>query len=173
MAVDYLIWIIGIGTALEAITLLTYVILHGQVTRFENVKGKILHTAKRARRSYVVYYVMILIFGFLAYFSYSEPRAALIYVAIISFTILEIVHDSARIVLTDRQIVISKGFIVRKIALFYYKDISYVEVNETFGGRLLGYGDIKISLIDREFTFEKIGNPLKIKDIIETQKLAM
>ncbi|MBS3117467.1 PH domain-containing protein [Candidatus Woesearchaeota archaeon] len=149
-----------------------YFLLHHEIEKFEAVKEKILLTVKRARRSYFLSYAVVLIFVSATFFTKGQLRLVFIFVSLAALIFLEILHDSKRLVLTENQTIIVKGFISYRASLVEYKDIILVEVKDDILGRVLGYGDIIINVYGaKEYSLEKIPNFLKVKNIIEEGKL--
>ena len=71
--------------------------------------------------------------------------------------------------LTNKRVVFKKGFISRQTEEMRLSSIETVEIDQTVLGRLLGYGDIKITgRGTSDVVFKNLDDPLEVKRRIES-----
>lgn len=163
--------IIG-GVVVNVLLLIVYIALHMQTNKIHPVREHIIRVVKRARTSYLLHYIGIVAIFFGAYLTEGNIRFILLFLAIALLILLETFHDRERLVLTDHQAVIVKGFLKTKAKMVEYKDIVLVEIQTRVIGQILGYGDISLTLYgSQKIFFKKIPHLLKVKDIIEERKI--
>ncbi len=161
-----------IGVVLNLFLIGLYFFLHKQIEKYESVGEKIIKSAKRARRSYFLSYFIVLVLIALIFFIPTLLKWALSFLVLVLIIILEIVHDSQRLVLTKNQITIIKGFFACTATMVEYRHIEIVEVQEDIMGKILGYGNLNIRTEGTKgYSFKKIPKVLELKSIIEKKKL--
>lgn len=69
---------------------------------------------------------------------------------------------------TSRRVIYKKGIIARKTEEQILKKVETIEVNQSVLGRLLGYGDVKVTGTgNSSLVFKGIDNPIDVKTKIE------
>ena len=69
---------------------------------------------------------------------------------------------------TNKRVILKKGFIARTVDEIRLDKIEAIEINEEILGRLFGYGKIRIIGANGSFVlFEAVSNPLELKKQIE------
>jgi uncharacterized membrane protein YdbT with pleckstrin-like domain len=63
-------------------------------------------------------------------------------VAILRFTVITILWWIERIVITDKRVMLAKGFFVHKIAMMPLTKVTDLTFQRSFRGRILGYGTL-------------------------------
>lgn len=165
-------FLIGVGAGFNVFLLILYYFLHRQITKFEAVKEKVLMAVKRARRSYFLPYFIVILMIAGAFFVGGDYRIILISFTVAFVIILDILHDSKRLVLSENQLIIVKGFFNTRVTMVEYKDIIIVELRDDVMGRILGYGDLFINVYGtKDIFFKRMPNMLKIKNTIEERKI--
>jgi uncharacterized membrane protein YdbT with pleckstrin-like domain len=61
-------------------------------------------------------------------------------VAVMRFTVLTILWEIERIVITDKRVMLAQGFLVHKIAMMPLSKVTDLTFERSLRGRLLGYG---------------------------------
>jgi len=164
--------LIGVGVGVNIFLLILYYILHKQITKFEAVKEKVIMAVKRARRSYFLSYLVIILMAVAIYFVEGDYKIMLGGGVVALVIILDILHDGRRLVLTEHQLMIVKGFFNTRVIMVEYKDIVVVEIKDDVFGRILGYGDLFVNVYGtKNLGFKKMPKILEIKNIIEERKI--
>jgi uncharacterized membrane protein YdbT with pleckstrin-like domain len=165
-------FLVGVGIGLNIFLLMLYYVLHKQIEKFGAVKEKVIMAVKRARRSYFLSYFVIMLMIVGVFFVRGDFRIILISLIVAFIIILDILHDGRRLVLTEYELVVIKGFFNTKVTMVEYKDIVIVELKDSVMGRILGYGDLFINVYGtKNISFKRMPNILKIKNIIEERKI--
>jgi|TARA_B100001059_G_scaffold6253_1_gene5216 uncharacterized membrane protein YdbT with pleckstrin-like domain len=70
--------------------------------------------------------------------------------------------------LTNKRVIYKKGVISRNTEEMRLNKIETVEVKQSILGRILGYGDVKVTGMGNSFVIlSRISNPLRVKTTIE------
>jgi hypothetical protein len=77
---------------------------------------------------------------------------------------------SREYILTNHRLIQQEGLLGKKSIDSYLEKINNIEYSQTFWGRLLGYGDLRIDTanVSEPSVFEKIADPLGFKRAIST-----
>ena len=170
-----LITIILWGIAINVVLLILYYLLHKQIEKFEAVKEKVIFQVKRARTSYLGFYIVIVALLVLVFFVSSEWRYVLIFASIATYILIDIHHDRTRLTLTNNEVVSVKGFLTTRARTILYRDIVLFETAEDIFGEILGYGDIIITVGGsggEKITFRKVPDYLEVKHLVEKKKIS-
>ena len=139
---------------------------------------------KSTRRGYIVYYVLgiIMLFSFillLPYFSWKNITSNLLYYfGFFGFLILIVglfEYPEWQIIMTSYEIDSKgltkiEGIVRKKRTSIPYSKISSIEMSKGILGRLLGFGNVRISSFGKgEIVFEKIRNPERIYKKIKSK----
>ena len=168
-----ILYLIIIGVGFNLLLLGLHLILSKQIGKYEVVEEQIIKIAKRARTSYILIYIIdLLLIASIFYVPGAAYKLILGFSALAIIIILEIMHNSKRLVLTERQLTYIEGYFAYTAIMVEYKDIEIVVVKDSPLDKILGYGNLEIRTVgEMEYSFHKIPKFLEVKNIIEKKKI--
>lgn len=143
---------------------------------------KVYVVGKISRLGYYPQYLGGLLLIAVAGYAYSVLRnpsnAAVMYMLSIVFLIggivlvkyVEVKVWMKSLKITNHRVILEEGFFSKKSITLRYSNITELTCNQSFIGRILGFGDITIHTAGgklHDITIEKVGRPLKIKAAVE------
>ncbi len=135
------------------------------------------HVTYKARLHWIVFIKPALIsmaFGVVAawalYEGYTLPGLGLIVVGVIPLVIAAIARSSAEFAVTNKRVILKVGFIQKDTAEMFLNKIESVGVDQSIGGRVLGFGTIVIRGTGGTLEpFDRIAAPLEFRRQIQEQ----
>ena len=88
-------------------------------------------------------------------------------VAVLRFTGIVIMWWIERIVVTDKRVMISSGLITHNLGMMPLSKVTDLTFQRSLGGRMLGYGTIKIESAGQNQAFERIDYLPRPEEIYE------
>lgn len=92
----------------------------------------------------------------------------LLVLAILIFLVAWVRRNGTEIVVTDRRVIYKRGFLARHTIEMNLSKVETVDVNQTFAGRLLGYGTVLVRGTGESLEpLRHISSPLAIRNAID------
>jgi uncharacterized membrane protein YdbT with pleckstrin-like domain len=101
---------------------------------------------------------------------YGWAGAAILAAAVVPIVVAQISRSSAEFAVTNKRVILKSGFIQKKTAEMFLNKIESVNVDQSIGGRIAGYGTIVIHGTGGTLEpFDRVSSPLEFRRQIQEQ----
>ncbi len=141
---------------------------------------KVVKVVKRSRRGLLFTYVLVILFFYLAYYSwFVKGRSKTLdlfgslffLIGIFIWIYGEVKINYKKLIISNKRAVLQEGIFQRHSTTIKYSSITEVVAKQSLMQRLLNYGDLSIRTSgakkDYELSIEKVPRPFKVKEVLE------
>ena len=141
---------------------------------------RVIKVVRRSRRGLLPVYLFVILFFYLAYYSWFvkggsetlELFASMFFLAGIFIWIYgEIKINYKKLAISNKRAVLQEGIFRRHSTTIRYSSITEVVAKQSVLQRLLGCGDLSIRTSgakkEYELSIERVPNPFKVKELLE------